>query len=193
MHKLYEHVRKGEREMEGWLVLCGMAAALSMDAFSMSLAAAMNQAERIPRLKTAAVVGFFHMIMPSFGLFGGRWIEESFEQAALMVGGVLLIFTGMQMIWSALSSEETTAAVMPRGKGVFLFAVLVSLDSFSIGISLGILQTPWVEVLLLFGAFSAAFTWAGLALGGRLQYMLGHFGEAAGGIILFSLGVKLIL
>ncbi|MFD2707063.1 manganese efflux pump MntP [Salibacterium lacus] len=179
--------------MEGWLVLCGMAAALSMDAFSMSLAAAMNQAKPIPRLKTAAVVGFFHMVMPCFGLFGGRWIAESFERAALMVGGVLLIITGMQMIGSAFRKDENGTMIVPRGPGIIFFAILVSLDSFSIGISLGILQTPWMEVLLLFGIFSAAFTWAGLALGGRLQYMLGHLGEAAGGIILFSLGVKLIL
>ncbi|MGY4688407.1 manganese efflux pump MntP [Salibacterium sp. K-3] len=179
--------------MEGWIVLCGIAAALSMDAFSMSLAAAMNQSKPIHRFKTAAAVGFFHMMMPCFGLFGGRWIAESFEKAALVAGGALLLVTGLQMIWSAVRKEENGTAILPYGTGIIIFAVLVSLDSFSIGISLGILQTSWFKVLVLFGAFSAMFTWAGLALGGRLQHMFGHAGEAAGGVILFILGLKLIL
>ncbi|WP_026701834.1 manganese efflux pump MntP [Salibacterium aidingense] len=180
--------------MEGWIVLSGIAAALSMDAFSMSLAVAMNQTKHINRMKTALTVGFFHMVMPCFGLFGGRWIAASFEKAALMTGGFLLLIVGLQMVWSASrKGEESEVPIVPRGIGILFFSLLVSLDSFSIGITLGILQTSWMKVLVLFGLFSAFFTWTGLVLGGRLQSMFGSLGEIAGGMILLGLGLKLIL
>ncbi|SDI04439.1 Putative Mn2+ efflux pump MntP [Alteribacillus persepolensis] len=180
--------------MGGWLVLAMMASALSMDAFSMSLAVAMKGARRINKLYTACVVGFFHMLMPFLGLFGGRWIASSFEQIAIITGGVLLLIIGGQMVWAGWKNDgETGGVIVPVGIGLFLFAVLVSLDSFSIGITLGILNAPLAQVLCMFGLFSACFTWAGLTLGHHLQYTLGRYSEIFGGVILFGFGLKLIM
>ncbi|MDQ0297815.1 putative Mn2+ efflux pump MntP [Salibacterium salarium] len=180
--------------MEGWIVLSGMALALSMDAFSMSLAVAMKKTKYINKATTAFIVGFFHMMMPCLGLYGGRWIATSFEKLALITGGCLLLIVGLQMMWSgAKHSEESDVAIIPRGIGVLFFSLLVSLDSFSIGITLGILNTSLIKVLLLFGMFSAGLTWIGLTVGGRLQHTFGQFGEIFGGMILLIFGLKLIL
>ncbi|RSL28933.1 hypothetical protein D7Z54_33905 [Salibacterium salarium] len=181
--------------MEGWIVLSGMALALSMDAFSMSLAVAMKKTKHINRVTTAFIVGFFHMLMPFLGLYGGRLIANSFEKLALITGGCLLLVVGLQMVWGGVknSDDEGGTVIIPRGIGVVFFSLLVSLDSFSIGITLGILNTSLIKVLLLFGAFSACLTWIGLTIGGRLQHTFGSFGEIFGGMILLFFGLKLIL
>ncbi|MFB4163320.1 manganese efflux pump MntP family protein [Alteribacillus sp. JSM 102045] len=180
--------------MGGWIILATMASALSMDAFSMSLAIAMKGAEKINKLLTAFIVGFFHMLMPFIGLYGGRLIASSFEKMAIITGGILLFIIGVQMMWAGWKSTDRSGGVIfPRGAGMLFFAVLVSLDSFSIGITLGILNAALVPVLLMFGLFSAFFTWVGLALGKHLQHTFGRYGEIFGGIILLSFGLKLLL
>ncbi|WP_158736990.1 manganese efflux pump [Alteribacillus sp. YIM 98480] len=180
--------------MGGWMILATMALALSMDAFSMSLAVAMRGAERVNKMLTSVIVGLFHMLMPFIGLYGGRLIASSFEKVAIITGGILLFVIGLQMMWTGWNdSEHTGGVIIPRGAGLMFFAVLVSLDSFSIGITLGILNASLIPVLLMFGLFSAFFTWIGLALGNRLQHTLGRYGEIFGGVILLSFGLKLIL
>ncbi|SFE61556.1 manganese efflux pump MntP [Alteribacillus iranensis] len=180
--------------MSGWLLLFSMAVALSMDAFSMSLAIAMQDNRKVNKWVTAGTVGIFHMLMPCLGLYGGRWIASEFEHIAVITAGALLGIIGLQMIRAGLRNEDKMEQVIvPRGIGIFIFALLVSLDSFSIGISLGILQAPLYSVLLAFGAFSAFFTWSGLSLGKQLRQSLGHYGEIIGGLILLGFGLKLIL
>ncbi|WP_240376174.1 manganese efflux pump MntP family protein [Bacillus piscicola] len=179
--------------MSGWIILFTMGFALSMDAFSMSLAVAMQNNQHVNKLRVAVVVGLFHMVMPYIGLTSGRWIASTFEQIALIAAGALLAIIGLQMIKAGWSSDENVQSVIvPHGFGLFAFALLVSLDSFSIGISLGILNAPLLSVLLVFGLFSAFFTWGGLTLGGHLQYTFGRYGEIIGGVILCGFGLKLI-
>lgn len=179
--------------MSGWIILFMMAVALSMDAFSMSLAIAM-QNRQVNKSFISVVVGLFHIMMPCIGLYGGRWIAAEFEHIALIAAGALLGIIGLQMIRSGMSQEENLHhIIIPRGIGIFVFALLVSLDSFSVGISLGILQAPLSSVLLAFGVFSAIFTWMGLTLGNQLRHTFGRYGEVIGGLILLGFGLKLIL
>ncbi|MFB5662754.1 manganese efflux pump MntP family protein [Alteribacillus sp. HJP-4] len=179
--------------MGGWIILSTMALALSMDAFSMSLAVAMKGA-RVRYVRTACVVGLFHMLMPCIGLYGGRWIASSYEKLALFAGGTLLLLVGLQMVWAGLSKDENAeVAIIPRGAGLYLFALLVSIDSFSIGITLGILQAGLLKVLLVFGLVSAFFTWFGLKVGSRFQSIFGRYSEMLGGVILLCFGIRLML
>lgn len=180
--------------IESWFFLSTMAFALSMDAFSMSLAVAMKRKIPVNKMCTALVVGLFHMGMPFLGLISGTWIAASFEQTAMMVAGVLLFVIGLQMIVSSWKKDaEQESMILPVGLGVFIFSFFVSLDSFSIGITLGILKAELFSVLLLFGLFSGIFTWLGLTLGKYMQQSLGRYGEMIGGIILLSFGLKLAL
>lgn len=180
-------------ELESWFLLSAMAFALSMDAFSMSLAISMKEKRSVHKGFTALVVGLFHMIMPFLGLYSGTFLIASFEHAAMMTAGVLLFVIGIQMIVSSWKKEtEKESIIFPTGLGVLIFSFLVSLDSFSIGVSLGILKMELLSVLLLFGLFSGVFTWLGLALGKYMQQSIGRYGEMIGGIILLTFGLKLL-
>lgn len=68
----------------------------------------------------------------------------------------------------------------------------MSLDSFSVGLSLGIYGARTLLTILLFGFVSMILTWTGLMLGRHFQQWLGAYSEALGGSILFVFGLKLL-
>ena len=63
----------------------------------------------------------------------------------------------------------------------------MSLDSFSVGLSLGIFGARTFLTIIVFGVVSMLLTWLGLLLGRRVQGWLGSYSEALGGSILLAL------
>lgn len=170
-----------------------MAFALSMDAFSLAIGMGMIGLRYKHILNIGVVVGLFHVIMPFFGIIIGRFLSQYFGMIAILIGGILLLFLGFQMIYSALRSNEREAAIIkPVGVGLILFAFSVSVDSFSVGLSLGMIGAKTVVTLLSFGIMSMVLAWFGLIIGKKAQGYFGNYGELLGGCILFAFGLKLL-
>lgn len=174
------------------LTLSLMAFALGMDAFSVGLGMGMFRLTKRHIFKIGVTIGVFHVWMPLLGMVGGRFLSDQFGAIAGYIGGLLLVLLGIQMIWSSLSEDETSL-ITPVGKGLFIFALSVSIDSFSVGLTLGIYGAKTVLVLICFGAAAMALTWTGLLLGRKVQGWLGTYSEALGGSILLAFGIKLLL
>lgn len=169
-----------------------MAFALGMDAFSVGLGMGMIPLRLRQIAKIGAVIGLFHMGMPLAGMLIGRFLSEHFGTIATMVGGGLLLLLGLQMGLSSLSSSDKPF-VTPLGFGLLLFSLSVSLDSFSVGLSLGIYGARVIVTIILFGVFSMMLTWAGLMMGRKFQHYIGSYSELLGGCILFGFGLKLLI
>ena len=174
------------------ITLSIMAFAVGMDAFSVGFGMGMNHLRLRQIFQIGLTVGFFHIWMPLIGMISGKLLSEKLGMIASYGGGFLLVLIGLQMVVSSFK-EEGAARFHPVGFGLFMFALSVSMDSFSLGLTLGIFGAKTVSALLLFGIFSTCLTWAGLLLGRRLQGLLGNYGEALGGLILFFFGIKLLL
>lgn len=172
------------------LVIMGFA--LGMDAFSVGLGMGMFQLRLKQIFKIGITIGLFHVWMPLLGMVAGRFLSEQFGAIAGYVGGALLILLGIQMFWSSFKEEETTL-IRPIGKGLLFFALSVSLDSFSVGLTLGIFGAKTLAVLVCFGITATILTWSGLLIGRKVQGWLGSYSEALGGSILFAFGIKLLL
>jgi putative Mn2+ efflux pump MntP len=169
-----------------------MAVALGMDAFSVSLGMGMMRLRLKHIFYIGVTVGLFHVFMPFFGMIAGQFLSFKFGMVAQYIGGVLLIVLGLQMI--IFSFKKDAAPVMNLvGWGMLLFALSVSLDSFSVGLSLGIFGARTAAVLICFGAAAMLLTWLGLLIGRKFQGWLGIYGEVFGGTILILFGVKLLL
>ncbi len=168
-----------------------MAVAVGMDAFSVSLGMGMQQI----RLKRVAligmVIGLFHILMPFIGIMLGQAISHQVGNMTLLLGGLLLVGIGAQMIFSAFN-HETTTIVQPVGFGLLLFALSVSMDSFSVGLSLGMSGMKTAIVLLFFGVASMVLTWTGMLLGKKVHNLLGVYSEILGGSILCGFGLYII-
>jgi manganese efflux pump family protein len=169
-----------------------MAFALGMDAFSVGLGMGMYRLSRRRIFKIGVTIGLFHVWMPLLGMGAGRFLSEQFGSLAGYLGGILLLFLGIQMIWGSFKEEESSL-ISPAGFGLLFFALGVSLDSFSVGLTLGIYGAKTILVLVCFGAAATILTWAGLLLGRRMQHWIGTYSEALGGSILLAFGIKLLL
>ncbi|MRG86211.1 manganese efflux pump MntP [Salinibacillus xinjiangensis] len=174
-----------------WLTLSLMAIAIGMDAFSVSLGMGMLNL----RLRKIAIIGIligiFHMVMPFLGMLLGNILSKQFGSFAALMGGVLLIVLGIQMFIGSFSDERNTKLV--NGFGLFVFAFTVSLDSFSVGLSLGMYGVKTIVALILFGSASAVLTWLGFLLARKATALLGSYSEMLGGSILCAFGLQLIL
>ncbi|CAM3603762.1 manganese efflux pump MntP family protein [Aeromicrobium ponti] len=173
------------------LTLALMAFALGMDAFSVGLGMGMYRLGLRQIFKIGITIGLFHVWMPLLGMIAGRFLSNTFGAIAGYVGGGLLLLLGVQMMWSSFREDEDSL-ITPVGLGLLLFALSVSLDSFSVGLSLGIYGAKTLLVLTLFGIGATALTWAGLLTGRKVKGWMGSYSEALGGAILLAFGVKLL-
>jgi putative Mn2+ efflux pump MntP len=169
-----------------------MAFALGMDAFSVSLGMGMYKLRFRQIFTIGVTIGFFHIIMPLLGIITGRFLSAQFGEIATYIGGGLLLILGVQMIWSSLSGERESL-ITPAGLGLLFFALSVSLDSFSVGLSLGIFGARTLVVLVIFGAGATLLAWLGLLIGQKVQGLLGKYSEVLGGAILLLFSLKLLI
>ncbi|KUP05068.1 membrane protein [Bacillus coahuilensis m2-6] len=172
------------------LTLFIMAFALGMDAFSIGLGMGMYKLRLRQVMLIGLTVGAFHVVMPLFGMMAGSFLSERLGAIAGYAGGGLLVVLGIQMIFSSFQEEDSL--VTPAGFGVIVFALSVSLDSFSVGLTLGIYGAKTVLTILMFGGVATVLTWAGLLVGKKIGSWLGSYSEALGGLILLFLGIQLI-
>ena len=169
-----------------------MAFALSMDAFSIGLAIGMQEIRLKRILFIGFVVGIFHVFMPLAGLLLGALLSNQIEEIAMLAAGLLLCAIGLQMILQTFLKKETQV-LAPVGFGLIIFAFSVSLDSFSIGLSLGLSGIATLFAIVLFGLFSMVFTWLAFLISRRTHHLLGVYSEIIGGIILIYFGLRMLL
>jgi len=168
-----------------------MATALGMDAFSVSLGLGLQKL-RLKRIAAIGlVVGAFHVVMPFVGIAFGKVISQQFGGWAELLAGMLLVGIGAQMFFSAFKDKQEML-FQPVGFGLMLFAFTVSLDSFSVGLSLGMFQAKTVLIVAMFGITSVFLTWGGLLLGKKVRGILGKYSELLGGSILTGFGLYIM-
>ncbi len=179
--------------IEELITLLIMATALGMDAFSIALGMGMLGLRLRQIFHIGITVGIFHIVMPLFGMIFGKMLSSYFGDFAIILGGALLLLIGAQMVYSSFkSADDTNEWMKPVGFGLLLFSISVSLDSFSAGLSLGMLGAKTIIAIFSFGMMSMILSWTGLLMGSKLQQYIGTYGECLGGLILIGFGMKLI-
>ncbi|MFV2047702.1 manganese efflux pump MntP family protein [Metabacillus sp. YM-086] len=168
-----------------------MALALGMDAFSVGLGMGLIRLRMRQIFYIGITIGVFHIWMPLVGMLIGRLLSDTFGTIATLLGGTLLILLGIQMIFASFKKDDEPL-ITPVGFGLIVFALSVSLDSFSVGLSLGIYGAKTFLTVMMFGVVSMVLTWIGLLVGKRVQNWLGAYSEALGGSILLAFGLKLL-
>lgn len=165
-----------------------MALALSMDAFSVSLGMGTLALRKRQIFRIGIVIGIFHVIMPLIGIGLGQYLAEQIGTVSSMIGGLLLLFIGLQIFFSSFTDQKAKK-FMPMGIGLYMFAFGVSVDSLTVGLGLGMFGTKVILTLVLFGTFSCLFTWLGLWVGRKTRMKLGSWASVFGGsaLIAFSL------
>ncbi|NEU30414.1 manganese efflux pump [bacterium LRH843] len=169
-----------------------MACALGMDAFSVALGMGMYGLRLKQIFYIGVTIGLFHILMPLIGMMTGKFLSGYFDMVATIIGGGLLFILGVHMVVASFKAQEEVT-VRPIGWGLILFAISVSIDSFSAGLSLGIVGAKTALAVFLIGIVSMVLSWIGLLMGARFQRYIGSYGELFGGFVLIGFGIKLFL
>ncbi len=180
----------------GFLSILLIAVALGMDAFSLFIGVGMQGVDSYRTGQLTLTVGILHIILPLLGIFIGQTLGAVAGEFASYLGAILLIVLGAKMIYNEFTEdEEESTGVSNQSNSTWQFVILpisVSLDSLSIGFSLG---TFGVQKLLFitgtFGVVAAIMTLAGLVLGERIGHAIDKT-DLVGGAILIILGLKML-
>ncbi|WP_405104863.1 manganese efflux pump [Paenibacillus sp. FSL K6-1217] len=184
---------------EGWgqiVTVAIMAVALGMDAFSLGVGIGMRGIRLLHVLQLSLLIAFFHVLMPLLGLFTGSYVGHLLGQVTTYAAGGLLVLLGGHMVFNSFRRDDGGGSSRQMDHrtalGMLLISLSVSVDSFSVGVSLGMFVNSIILTVLAFGACGGVMSITGLLLGRRVSRSLGEYGEALGGAILLAFGLLFI-
>ena len=173
--------------MEREITTLIIAISLSMDAFSLALLYGTQNISMKNKLILSIVVGMYHFIMPLIGVSFGNIITKYLIVNISILMGIIFIIIGIEMIVSNSKDKEDSLTISILGYLAFGFSV--SIDSFTTGIGLNIINNNYLEVSIIFCIVSGLFTFIGLILGSRLTKIFGKLSTFIGGVVLIILGI----
>ncbi len=168
-----------------------MAISLSMDAFSLALVYGTFGINRKNKIILSIIVGCFHFVMPLFGMFIGDLILSLFKFNTDILVAIILIFIGMQMVISSFKKENDFKPL--KFSEFFMFGLAVSIDSFSLGITLPNMGVGTIISPIIFALISFLFTFIGLSIGNKIEKLLGKLATIIGGLILTIIGILFLI
>ena len=175
-----------------------VAAALAMDAFSVCISCGMAITDPDLRhyFRLSFHFGLFQFMMPIIGYFGGMYLESYIKAFDHWIAFGLLLFIGLKMIYEAFFHKEETcepARDPSRGWPLIVLAVATSIDALAVGLSLGVLGRPILVPSVIIGVVCALFSIIGISIGRRVGALVGKRAEAAGGLMLVAIGIKIVI
>lgn len=182
----------------GFVELLLLAVGLSMDAFAVSICKGLSMKKAT--LKAGATCGLwfggFQALMPMIGYYLGTMFAGAIEAFDHWVAFGLLAIIGINMLKEAFEKgcdcEKHDADLSV--KTMFVMAIATSIDALAVGISLamtGNVNIFWAVVLV--GVITFAMSTMGVKIGNVFGSRFEKKAQAAGGIILVLLGVKILL
>lgn len=172
-----------------------VAVALAMDAFSVSMTKGFTQKNltKSQILYYGIFFGGFQALMPILGYFCGNVIASVVESLASIIGFILLLIIGINMIRESLSGDDDEVTDQFSFKEVTLLAIATSIDAFAVGITIALLNEPILISSLIIGIVAFLFSIVGIYIGRRIGHYVGGKFQILGGVILILIGIKILL
>lgn len=174
-----------------------LAVALSMDAFAVSMCKglAMKKATYRQGLICGVWFGGFQALMPIGGFFLGICFAGVIEAFDHWVAFFLLAIIGANMLREAFRKgcdcEEHTDDM--SAKTMFVMAIATSIDAMAAGISMAMDKINiWLAATLI-GLITCGLCTVGVKIGSVVGCRYEKKAQAAGGIVLILLGLKILL
>lgn len=158
-----------------------------MDAFSLALIYGTQSISKRNKIILSIIVGIYHFVMPLLGVFLGNIILKYLVINLSIVVSIIFLFIGIEMIISSIKDDSHDFVVSIFG--FLIFGLSVSIDSFTTGIGLNVINNNYLEVSSIFCIVSGSFTYLGLILGNKLGSIFGKLSTIIGGVILIILGI----
>lgn len=173
------------------LVLAGLSVGLGN--FAASIAIGLGGASKAVRIRLALVFGLFETGMPILGLVLGHQLASKLGSHAALIGGGLLIITGIYIIFGAVKAVDKEVKIAEGGGFIklLLTGLALSIDNLIVGFGLGSRHQNIAAAALIIGATSIVLALAGLEIGQRASARLEEYSELASGLILMCVGLAI--
>ena len=159
---------------------------LSMDTFSLSLTLGTVSENKLIKI-LPLFVGIFHFFMPILGNFIGITLINLLNLASNIILGTVLIVLGI--ILAIHYFKDETADINLNILGIIIFALSVSIDSFSVGLGINDITNNYYIASIIFALCSAAFTYLGIIIGKYSSKLIGKYAIILGIFLLLILGI----
>ena len=172
-----------------------IAVALAMDAFSVSMTKGFTQKQLTNRqiIYYGLFFGGFQFFMPIIGYFCGNLIASIVESLAPIIGFILLLAIGLNMIRESLAGDDEEITDQFSFREVTLLAVATSIDAFAVGITIALIKDPILISSIIIGIVAFVFSVVGVFIGRKLGNYVGDKFQILGGVILILIGIKILL
>ncbi len=174
--------------------------ALAMDAFSVSLAAGLNE-PAMSRKRGCSIAGtfaLFQIAMPLLGWFCVRKMEEAFAGIQPFIPWIalaLLLLIGGKMLLEGIRGGGEETEKVPMGFwSLMMMGVATSIDALSVGFTIA--EYPAAKAVteaLIIGVTTFLICLAGLRLGRSIGTRLSGRASILGGAILLLIGIEILV
>ena len=173
---------------------------LSMDAFSISIANALNEShmKKSRMCFVSGIYAFFQFAMPLIGWLCVHTIVEyfkHFEKLVPWIALILLLCIGGKMIWEGVrGKEEAESAVKLTFATLLIQGIATSIDALSVGFTIADYNLPMAVIAsLIIALVTFAVCMTGLLIGKKVGDKLGSKATIVGGIILVGIGIEIFV
>jgi putative Mn2+ efflux pump MntP len=181
----------------GFLYVLGIAFGLSSDCFAVAISGSISMKTISPFqvLRASSAFGLFQALMPVLGWFAGRTIVNLIADYDHWVAFILLVIIGGRMVRQAFrfSNGNTKTTDITKGLPLLTLAVATSIDALAIGLTFAFLEVNIALASSTIGVTAFLTSVIGFLLGRKAGKLIGRRAEAAGGIILIGIGVRILL
>ncbi len=184
-----------------YITILGISAGLAMDAFAVSISYGCTP-KKVPVkhiLLISISFGLFQALMPVIGWNVGRFFADLIRNYDHWIAFSLLVYIGIRMIieGSKTDTSEDSSCEMDDHildlKKLFVLSVATSIDALAVGLSLSLLGYEIITPAIIIGITTFIFSYIGVKMGCRLHNILGKRVEIFGGVVLISIGIKIII
>lgn len=178
----------------GFVELLLVAIGLAMDAFAVSIGKGMTLSRVTPRyaLVAGAWFGGFQALMPIIGYFLGRSFAIYVVEIDHWLAFGLLTLIGLNMIREAIWGDDEAQDANFGFRAMLLMAIATSIDALAVGISMAFIGANiWISATVI-GVVTLLLSAIGVYLGKMFGSRLGSKAGIVGGIILITIGIKIL-
>ncbi len=183
--------------MSYWEIIL-IALSLSVDTLAVTMSSSITL-KHAPFNKILNVALSFGVIQTLFLLMGwicGASIYQYICKFANIIGFLMLLYIGGQMVIGAFKNEEEASSNLSGFKAIVLAGIATSIDASAVGVSFAMTKIPMIElynslVILFLVTFLVALIgiYGGCCIGRRF----GRPAQATGGTVLILIGVRILL
>lgn len=167
-----------------------------MDAFAVAISCGLtlkpHKMKNALRLSTS--FGAFQAIMPIVGWLVGNVFAKFIQNVDHWIAFGLLIYIGGRMIHKSLDEDSCKNAINPSDNHIlFSLSIATSIDALAVGVTFAFLQFSITLPVIIIGLWTFFITIVGVYIGKKIGSLFGRKVEIFGGLVLISIGIKILL